>query len=254
MLAQACLLIVITCANCTTRYITSVPHPVQGMVEPNQVKRGIGHTDTKLVSCCRLMVSALIFQAVSLYLIDVSSQERPEGVFRVLKRCTCVAMLRISRLASKGGNWRPTPQCRGGWQSLPSTRAAMLAYQQPAMSAVRIIWETFQPLSLWCRLCAVIFSSLELIKTLSCRLLSLRVHSDAMFETLQVRCLGTRKRSRVAGVPNFVLCHGFRISASREITRFTIRQVCTWIMFKLPTRDAGLWCRTRSTKSRCWSA
>lgn len=36
-------------------------------------------------------------------------------------------------------------------------------------------------------LCLIIFSLVELVKTLSCRLLSLRVNAESMFEDLQVR-------------------------------------------------------------------
>ena len=36
-------------------------------------------------------------------------------------------------------------------------------------------------------MCAVIFALIELVKTLSCRILSLRVNSESLFETLQVR-------------------------------------------------------------------
>lgn len=38
-------------------------------------------------------------------------------------------------------------------------------------------------------LCAVIFSSVELVKSLVARLLSLRVHAAALFDTLEVRML-----------------------------------------------------------------
>ena len=38
-------------------------------------------------------------------------------------------------------------------------------------------------------LCLIIFSLVELFKTLSCRLLSLRVNAESMFENLQVQLL-----------------------------------------------------------------
>jgi hypothetical protein len=37
-------------------------------------------------------------------------------------------------------------------------------------------------------LCLVIFSAVELIKTLAARLLSLRIHSEALFDSLEVLC------------------------------------------------------------------
>jgi hypothetical protein len=74
--------------------------------------------------CCRLLVAALIFRLVSLYLVDVSAPQKPEGALRLLSRAT---------------------------------------------------------------FCAVIFAVIELVKTLSCRMLALRVHSSSLFDTLQAR-------------------------------------------------------------------
>jgi uncharacterized membrane protein len=75
------------------------------------------------LSGCRILVAAVLFRFVAIYLIDASTGQNPDSVLRGLERFT---------------------------------------------------------------LCAVIFSLIELVKTMSCRILSLRVHSESLFDTLQV--------------------------------------------------------------------
>lgn len=73
---------------------------------------------------CSMLVAALTFQMVAIYLIEKSTATSPHGVLRSLEHFI---------------------------------------------------------------MCVCIFSLIELVKTLSCRILSLRVHSEALFDSLQVR-------------------------------------------------------------------